>query len=69
MNENAKMEILKAIVNGDQGRAREIEESISALMDESIPEYKKRPKYYYDDNGDEYWYDQNGKRHYTRDEG
>ena len=73
MNDNAKMEILKAIANGDIGRAREIGESINAmmneLMDESVPAWRKRPKYYYDENGYEYWYDLDGKRHYTRLEG
>lgn len=70
MNEKAKLEILKAIADGDLGRAREINESIRARMDESVPAYKRhRPKYYYDENGDEYWYDLDGKRHYTREEG
>ena len=69
MNDKAKMEILKAIVNGDIGRAREIGESIQARMDESVPAWKRRPKYYYDENGDEYCYDLDGKRHYTRLEG
>lgn len=69
MTEKAKMEILKAIINGDLGKAREIEESISIRMNESIPAWKRRTKYYYDENGDEYWYDQDGKRHYTRLEG
>ncbi len=69
MNEKTQMEILKAILNGDLGRAREIGESINARMDESVPAWRKRPKYYYDENGNEYWYDLDGKRHYTREEG
>lgn len=69
MTESAKLEILKAIMSGNLGRAREIGESIQARMDESVPAYQRRPKYYYDENGDEYWYDLDGKRHYTRLEG
>ncbi len=69
MTEKAKLEILKAILDGDLGRAREIEESISTKTDESVPTWKRKTRYYYDEDGNEYWYDLDGKRHYTRLEG
>lgn len=68
MTEKTKLEILKAILYGDLGTAREIEESINILTDESKPVWNRK-KYYYDDNGNEYHYDINGKRHYTKMEG
>ena len=41
-------------------------EGVDAIRTKLVEE---RPKYYYDDNGNEYWYGQDGKRHYTKDEG